>query len=99
VNDLGPLGVFVASFAVSAFAGVAALLREQTPLRAVLVVSASLNSGMLGLGVSLLWYAQFRENVYSLVGICVILGLTGNRALEWVFGVVKKLMAPGEADK
>jgi len=76
------LSVFLAAFAVSALAGVAALLRTEKPLSVTRVLSAVLNSGMLGLTVALLWYIKFREEVFTLLGCCALAGLGGMSTVE-----------------
>lgn len=85
-----PLGVFASAFAVTALAGLAALLRASTPPTPLKCLSAALNAGMLGLGVSLVWYVQYRENVYFLVGVCVLLGLGGTPAIEFVLSALRR---------
>jgi hypothetical protein len=94
--------VFLAAFAVSALAGMANLLRGNVPVTLKAVASYSLNSGMLGLGVALLWYSQFRENIHFLVGLCVLAGLGGMATVDFATGGVRKLMgallgSPGES--
>jgi hypothetical protein len=78
------LGVFMSAFAVSAFAGLAALLRSGSKLGWIPVCNALLNSGFLGLGISLLWYTQFKDDLYFLVGVCVLAGLGGMTTVDLV---------------
>jgi len=74
------LSVFAAAFGVSAFAGLATLLRFSRKLSKLAIVSAMLNSGFLGLAISLIWYQNYREaaNVHGLIGICVLAGMGGS---------------------
>lgn len=74
------LSVFAAAFGVSAFAGLATLLRFSRKLSKLAVVSSMLNSGFLGLAISLIWYQNYREaaNVHGLIGICVLAGMGGS---------------------
>ena len=81
---MNPFWVFLSSFFLAAFAGLAALLRSGTPLTTYSITSAVANSGLLGLGISLLWYAKYQDNLYFLVGICTLAGLGGMKTVEMV---------------
>lgn len=87
--QMSPVGLFIACFALTAFAGLAALLRLPAPLTIKSVASSVLNCGLLGLGISLLWYTQFQQNTYFLVGACVILGLSGMGTFEFIIAMVR----------
>jgi hypothetical protein len=76
--------IFVASFALAAFAGLAALFRSTMPISRRSVLSAILNSGFLGLALSLLWFHKFAHNLHMLVGVCLLAGLGGNTTLEFI---------------
>ena len=89
-EPLSPFGVFVASTLVAGLSGLATLLRSATPLTTKLVVSSLLNSGMLGLGISLIWYARFADNTAFLVGICVLSGLGGMASIDVVLAALRK---------
>ena len=84
------LFVFASAFFVAAFAGLATLLRFARKLSKLAVVSALLNSGFLGLAISLLWYQNYRkeENVYSLIGFCVLAGMGGSSLTDLVFSLL-----------
>ncbi len=82
--------VFVAAFLVSAFAGLAALLRSPSPLTIRSAVTSFLNCGSMGLAVSLVWYSQFKDNPYVLVGMCGMAGLGGLATVEWLVESLKK---------
>jgi hypothetical protein len=69
VDRLNPIYVFVSAFGVSSFAGLAALLRGGKQVTIIAVLSAVLNSGLLGLAIALVWYNKFQDNVYFLIGI------------------------------
>lgn len=84
--------IFLTSFAVAALAGLAALLRSGNPLTTKSTLSALLNSGFLGLAMSLLWYSSFRDNIYFLVGLSVLSGLGGNLTIELAMGWLKRFM-------
>ncbi len=87
---MGPMLVFLSAFGVAALAGVAALLRSGVGLTWGLVVSSALNSGLLGLAVSLLWYMKLHDDVYFLVGLCVLAGLGGNVTLDFALALLRK---------
>jgi hypothetical protein len=85
-----PWGVFILAFSISALAGLAALLRSSTQLSKLRVSSSSLNSGLLGLAISLLWYTQYQDNLYFLIGVCLVAGLSGMTSMEFLFDFIKK---------
>jgi len=89
-NTISPLGVFLASFGVSALAGLAALLRSGKPLTILGLLSAILNSGLLGLGICLLWFTKFQDNIYFLVGVCVMAGLGGMTTIDFALTALRK---------
>lgn len=74
------LSVFVAAFGVSAFAGLATLLRFGKKISKLAVVSSMLNAGFLGLAISLIWYQNYQKaaNIHGLIGICVLAGMGGS---------------------
>lgn len=84
-----PLGVFISSFGVAAFAGVAALLRGGSKVTTTGLASAVMNSGLVGLGISLLWYHKFQDNVYFLIGVCVLAGLGGSMTVDFIMNALK----------
>jgi hypothetical protein len=84
------LSVFIASFGVSAFAGLATLLRFSTKLSKLAVVSSMLNSGFLGLAISLIWYRNFSQdsNIHGLIGICVLAGMGGSTLTDVIISLL-----------
>jgi hypothetical protein len=88
-NPVSPLSVFIASFCLSAMAGVASLLRAGKPLTLLSTVSAVLNSGLCGLAISTLWYRKYEDDVYFLIGISILAGLGGTAAVEFVLDTFK----------
>lgn len=72
--------VFAAAFGVSAFAGLATLLRFSRKLSKLAVVSSMLNAGFLGLAISLIWYQNYQKaaNIHGLIGMCVLAGMGGS---------------------
>lgn len=85
-----PVGVFVSAFLVAAFSGLAALLRSTEKVTVKGVLSAILNSGMLGAGIALLWYTQYQDNVYFLVGVCLLSGLGGMATVDFVLTIFRR---------
>lgn len=77
---LHAFAVFISAFGAASFAGLATLLRFAKKLSKLAVVSAMLNAGFLGLAIALMWYQNYRnaENVYGLIGICVLAGMGGS---------------------
>lgn len=82
--------VFVSAFGLSGFAGLASLLRSGSKLDVTTICTHFLNSGMLGLGISLLWYTKYKENVYFLVGVCLVSGLGGMTMVDFVVTGLRK---------
>lgn len=82
--------VFASAFGVSAFAGLATLLRFASKLTKLTMMSAMANSGFLGLAIALLWYESYckEENVYSLIGFCVLAGMGGSSVTDLVFSLL-----------
>lgn len=76
--------VFVFSAVLSGLAGLAALLRSGNKITALSAVSSLLNSSLMGLGISLIWYTRFRENLCFLIGICIICGLGGMTTIDFI---------------
>ena len=87
---LHSLAVFASAFGVSAFAGLATLLRFARRLSWLSVSSAMLNAGFLGLSIALIWYQNYlkSENVYGLLGICVLAGMGGSTITDLLISVL-----------
>jgi hypothetical protein len=87
---LHSLAVFASAFGVSAFAGLATLLRFAQRLSWISVSSAMLNAGFLGLSIALIWYQNYlkSENVYGLLGICVLAGMGGSTITDLLISVL-----------
>lgn len=84
------LSVFLSAFGAASFAGLATLLRFAKKLSKLSVVSAMLNAGFLGLAIALLWYQNYRkaENVYGLIGVCVLAGMGGSTLTDLLISVL-----------
>ena len=89
-EHLHALSVFASAFGVSACAGLATLLRFAKKLSKLSVLSALLNSGLLGLSIALIWYQNYRDekNVYSLIGFCVLAGMGGSSVTDLAFSLL-----------
>ena len=87
--DLSPLLVFVLAFALSACAGLAALLKFGKQPTGYGILSAMLYSGMSGLGVAMVWYTTVDGNkgVYVMLGGCIGVGLTGAKVSDVLLNV------------
>lgn len=85
-----PIYVFVSSFFLASFAGGAALLRSGAPLNWKSVLSSTLNSGLIGLAIALLYITQFGDNVYFLIGSACLAGMGGSTAIDFILTAIKK---------
>lgn len=81
--------VFLLACLVSGLAGVAAALRNEQGISLLRVFTVALNSSLLGLGLSMVWYNYFQANPSLLVGLCVLIGLGGQPVLEMLIEAVK----------
>lgn len=48
-----------------------------------------LNSGLLGLAINFIWYSKFRDNMYFLIGICILSGLGGMSTMDIILQFFK----------
>ena len=89
MENINPIWVFISSFLVSSLSGLAALLRTTETFTAKKLLSSILNSGLLGLGISLIWYLHFKDNVYMLIGVCLMAGLGGMTVVDFILIMMK----------
>ena len=89
-SKFDPLMIFSIAFVISALAGVAALLRSSQELTVRTVLSVILNTGIVGLGISLLLFTYFKDNAYFLIGLCVFAGLGGLTFVGFILQVFKQ---------
>lgn len=84
------VSVFVSAFGVSAFAGLAALLRFSKKISKLAIFSSMLNAGLLGLAIALIWYQNYREaaNIHGLIGICVLAGMGGSTITDVLISIL-----------
>lgn len=82
--------VFLSAFGTASFAGLATLLRFAKKISKLAIVSAMLNSGFLGLAIALIWYQNYRnaENVYGLIGVCVLAGMGGSTLTDLLISIL-----------
>jgi uncharacterized membrane-anchored protein len=89
-SPMSPIWVFISAFGVSSFAGLAALLRAGKEVNWISVASSVLNSGLFGLAIALLWYVKFQDNIYFLIGICILAGLGGATLVDFFIQAFKQ---------
>ena len=82
--------VFASASVASGLAGVAAHLKNNTEIKRAAVITAFLNASMLGLAMSLVWFRSFKDNVYGLVGMCILMGLLGAAGQEFILSLILK---------
>ena len=82
--------VLFSAFGVSAFAGLATTVRFSRKLSKISIISGMLNSGLLGLAIALTWYQNYRqaENVFGLLGVCVLAGMGGSTLTDFIVSVL-----------
>lgn len=92
MDDHDPYKLFTASYLLSSFAGLAALLRSGAPLSWRLGVSAFLNSGLFGVAVAMLWCELYGDVKYPwfVLSISILAGLGGTSLLDFVFQVIRE---------
>ena len=91
MNQIDPLLIFSATFLISAFAGLATLLRSQKTLYLRSIISAMLNSGLFGLAIGLIWYKYYyTDNIWFLMGISLMAGLGGITIVDFVLEIIKR---------
>src|SRR4051794_15613125 len=81
--------IFMCSL-ISGIAGIASILRSGKVITRMLVITSGLNSFLVGTAISLLWYNNFKDNLYVLMGLAVTLGLSGTSALDLLLSVFQK---------
>lgn len=84
--------VFISTFVVASLAGLASLFRSGELINRRNILTYALNSGILGLSVALLWYKKFIEDVYFLVGLAIVAGLTGVKGVDLAIEMLKKAL-------
>lgn len=82
--------VLMSAFGVSAFSGLSAHLRFAKNLRPLSIISGAMNSGCLGLVISLIWYDNYAAsgNTFGLIGICAAAGMCGSKITDVLVSVL-----------
>lgn len=85
---------FLATFSLSSFAGLAALLRGGDKLTYRAVASAMMNSGFMGIVIYTIGSKVYagNENVWFLMGISTLAGLGGNTAIDFFLTLAKSVI-------
>lgn len=52
-------------------------------------MSVGLNTGLCGLAISMIWYYKFKDQIYILVGFCILIGLMGPMGVEWILAKLR----------
>lgn len=104
-DNVADISIFFGAFGISAFAGLATLLRFSKKLSKITVCSAMLNAGFLGLSVALIWYRNYRDadNVPGLIGLCVLSGMGGGTLTDILISLLSgagiKIIVMHERDR
>jgi hypothetical protein len=90
-EQFNPVQFLLSAASVASFAGLAALLRSGRRVTWLAVLSAMLNSALVGLAIATLWFTKFRDanDPYFLIGVCILAGLGGNTLLEFGLAVLR----------
>jgi hypothetical protein len=84
------VAIFALAFLTSMFSGIAAFLRSKQPITPMAIVAAGMNSGCLGLGLTLSFYSKFKDNITVLLGFGVLAGLSGASGLDFILTTFQK---------
>lgn len=84
---------FILIFLISGIAGVGSLLRKNTQLTTYCIMGAIINSGCLGLALFLLFYNRFENDIYLVAGCCIIAGLGGMSAIDFILSIAAKYLS------
>lgn len=99
ISDLGPKLVFSSPwilfggiFLVCSVGGIASLIKGKQKITWRMIFSAALNSGLFGLGISLLIYDRLPVNL--VLGVSVISGIGGASLADAVFQAIRPKFGP-----
>lgn len=84
-----PFCVLLSAFSVSSLAGLAAILRSGRRLSPRTIVSAVLNSGMLGLAIACTWYHYWPAHLWFILGVSILAGLGGLSLIDFVVQAIR----------
>lgn len=87
-----PFQILASAFAISSFAGLAALLRSKQQMTVRSVLAATCYSGAMGLIIGLLWMQEYGMggNPYFLLGVSGLAGIGGVTVVDLAVMVAKK---------
>lgn len=83
------LVIFLLSSILSVLAGFAYIYRTKETAKLRDFLSVGLNTGLCGLAISMIWYYKFKDQIYILIGFCILVGLMGPIGVEWVLNKFK----------
>jgi len=92
MNEKDPLTLFSMAFGLSSVAGLAAILRNGKVITLRLLISATLNSGLFGLGVAMVWYNFYGGAQYPwfMLGVSLLAGLGGASLMDFVYELFRE---------
>lgn len=91
MNERDPVTLFSIAFGLSSVAGLASILRNGKQITWRMCVSATLNSGLFGMGVAMLWYHFYGGSAYPwfMLGVSLLAGLGGASLVDFFYQVVQ----------
>jgi hypothetical protein len=87
----GNAPIFALAFAISGLCGLGWLLRSPHRVTLRSVASATLNCGMLGLIISLLYFHYHTDGTLLLLAVCGLAGIGGIKMVEFASHLFNKL--------
>ena len=87
--ELTNISVFVLSTVLSILAGFGYIVRNNEELKLRMFINSAINNGLCGLAISMIWIYKFREQIYILVGFCIIIGLMGQAGVDFILNKFK----------
>lgn len=88
-NFSSPIIVFIFASIFSILGGIAYICRTKEVIKLRDIVSSSLNTGLCGLALSMIWYYKFEGQIYVLMGLCILVSLMGSVGVDWVLAKLK----------
>lgn len=83
-NSSSPIIVFVCASLFSIFGGIAYIYRTKEIIKLRDIISSSLNTGLCGLALAMIWYYKFADQIYILMGLCILVSLMGSAGVDWI---------------
>lgn len=86
MNEGEPLKVFSYIFGMSSIAGLAALMRSGKDLTLRAITTASLNSGVMGVSIAMIWVHLYGiDHIWFVSGISLLAGLGGTSLMDFAY--------------